>query len=146
MAKLMTMHACFLLRTGLAFLAAGLIATGSATAADDKAKPRPVSAAEESVTLNFVNADIEAVIKAVCRSPAKISCSIRASKARSTSFRPSRCRTSLAYHVFLSALRLQGFAAVEDNGVTKIVPEADAKTQAGPDAQRQQAGRRATRC
>ena len=31
----------------------------------------------------------------------------------------------------MSALRLQGFAAVEGNGVVKIVPEADAKQQGG---------------
>jgi len=34
---------------------------------------------------------------------------------------------SMAYDTLLSALRLQGFAAVESNGVTKVMPEADAK-------------------
>ena len=34
---------------------------------------------------------------------------------------------SLVYPTLLSALRLQGFAAVEGDGVVKIVPEADAK-------------------
>jgi general secretion pathway protein D len=33
--------------------------------------------------------------------------------------------------VFLSALRLQGYAAVEDRGVVKIIPEADAKLHPG---------------
>ncbi|MFA6310312.1 MAG: type II secretion system secretin GspD, partial [Sterolibacterium sp.] len=33
-----------------------------------------------------------------------------------------------AYHFLLSALRMQGFAAVENNGVVRIMPEADAKT------------------
>jgi general secretion pathway protein D len=37
----------------------------------------------------------------------------------------------LVYEVFLSALRLQGYAAVEDRGVVKIVPEADAKLHPG---------------
>jgi general secretion pathway protein D len=36
------------------------------------------------------------------------------------------------YAVFLSALRLHGLAAIESGGVTKIVPEADAKQNAGP--------------
>jgi general secretion pathway protein D len=34
--------------------------------------------------------------------------------------------------VFVSALRLQGFAAVEDRGIVKIVPEADARLNPGP--------------
>src|SRR6185369_16949464 len=34
---------------------------------------------------------------------------------------------ALVYEVFLAALRLQGFAAVEERGLVKIVPEADAK-------------------
>ena len=38
---------------------------------------------------------------------------------------------SLVYPTLLSALRLSGFAAVEADGVVKIVPEADAKTQGG---------------
>ncbi len=39
---------------------------------------------------------------------------------------------SLVYPTLLSALRLQGFAAIESDGVVKIVPEADAKQQGGP--------------
>ena len=38
---------------------------------------------------------------------------------------------SLVYPTLLSALRLQGFTAIEGDGVVKIVPEADAKQQAG---------------
>jgi general secretion pathway protein D len=40
----------------------------------------------------------------------------------------------LVYPIFLSALRLQGFAAVEANGFTKLVPEADAKLNSSPTA------------
>src|SRR5262249_62174216 len=36
-----------------------------------------------------------------------------------------------AYDTFRSALRLQGFAAVERDGVVKILPEADAKLHLG---------------
>src|SRR5438093_8791593 len=39
---------------------------------------------------------------------------------------------SLVYPTLLSALRLQGYAAVESDGITKIVPEADAKQHASP--------------
>ncbi len=39
---------------------------------------------------------------------------------------------AFVYDVFLSALRLQGFAAIEDRGVVKILPEADAKLHSSP--------------
>jgi general secretion pathway protein D len=39
---------------------------------------------------------------------------------------------TVAWNQFLAALRLQSFSVVEANGLHKIVPEADAKLQAGP--------------
>ena len=62
--------------------------------------------------------------------------STRRSRARSTSSRRGRCPKSLVYPTLLSALRLQGFAAVEGNGITKLVLETDAKMQGGPVAPR----------
>ncbi len=38
----------------------------------------------------------------------------------------------LLYQILLSTLRVQGYAAVEEGGYVKIVPEAEAKTSAGP--------------
>jgi len=128
----MTMKASFLVRIGLAFLAGGLIAIGSATAADDKSNPRPVSAAEENVTLNFVNAEIESVIKAVSQITGKNFLLDPRVKGTINVVSGKPVPSSLAYPLLLSALRMQGFAAVEYNGVTKVMPEADAKTQAGP--------------
>ncbi len=40
----------------------------------------------------------------------------------------------LVYPIFLSALRLQGFTAIEEKGFTKLVPEADAKLNNSPTA------------
>src|SRR5215469_10580515 len=89
-------------------------------------------AAEESVTLNFVNADIEAVVKAVAEMTGrnfvldpKVKGVINIVSARPVP-------VSLVYPTLLSALRLQGFTAVESGGLTKIVPEADAKQNASP--------------
>ena len=132
MAKLMTMQASFLMRTGLAFLAGGLIAIGIATAADDRTRPLPASAAEERVTLNFVNAEIESVIKAVSQITGKNFLLDPRVKGTINVVSGKPVPSSLAYPLLLSALRMQGFAAVEYNGVTKIIPEAEAKTQAGP--------------
>jgi len=89
------------------------------------------TAADETVTLNFVNADIEAVVKAVAEITGRNF--VIDPKVRGTvniiSARP--VPKSLVYPTLLSALRLQGFAAVEGDGVVKIVPEADAKQQGG---------------
>ena len=88
---------------------------------------QPGLAAEDTVTLNFVNADIEAVVKAVSEITGRNF--IVDPKVKGTvnivSARP--VPRSLVYPTLLSALRLQGITAVEGNGVTKLVAEADAK-------------------
>src|SRR5215471_9114459 len=103
-----------------AFLAALLLGAG------------PLRAADEMVTLNFVNADIEAVVKAVAEMTGrnfvldpKVKGTINIVSARPVP-------VSLVYPTLLSALRLQGFTAVESGGLTKIIPEADAKQNASP--------------
>jgi general secretion pathway protein D len=85
----------------------------------------------DTVTLNFVNADIEGVVKAVSEITGKNF--VLDPRVKGTinivSARPMP-RTQV-YEVFLSALRLQGYAAVEERGVVQIVPEADAKLHPG---------------
>ncbi|HTP46538.1 MAG TPA: type II secretion system secretin GspD [Casimicrobiaceae bacterium] len=92
----------------------------------------PARPADDAVTLNFVNADIEAVVKAVAEMTGrnfvldpKVKGTINIVSARPVPI-------SLVYPTLLSALRLQGFAAVETDGLTKIVPEAEAKQHASP--------------
>src|SRR5262249_4234689 len=88
-------------------------------------------AADETVTLNFVNADIDAVVKAVAEITGRnfvIDPRVKGT-VNIVSSRP--VPKSLVYPTLLSALRLQGFAAIETNGIVKIVPEADAKQQGG---------------
>jgi general secretion pathway protein D len=87
------------------------------------------SAADDTVTLNFVNADIDAVVKAAAEITGrnfvidpKIKGTINIVSARPVP-------RELVYPTLLSALRLQGIIAVEGNGVTKLVLEADAKQQ-----------------
>jgi general secretion pathway protein D len=86
---------------------------------------------DDPVTLNFVNADIEAVVKAVAEITGrnfvvdpKVKGTINIVSARPVA-------RALVYPTLLSALRMQGFTAVEGEGVVKIVPEADAKQQGG---------------
>jgi len=93
---------------------------------------RPAFAqAADTVTLNFVNAEIDAVVKAVAEITGKnfiVDPRVKGT-VNIVSARP--VPRSLVYPTLLSALRLSGFAAVEADGVVKIVPEADAKTQGG---------------
>jgi general secretion pathway protein D len=86
----------------------------------------------ETVTLNFVNADIDAVVKAIGEITGRnflVDPRVKGT-VNIVSARP--VAKALVYPTLLSALRMQGFAAIEADGVVKIVPEADAKTQAGP--------------
>jgi general secretion pathway protein D len=93
---------------------------------------RPAFAqAGDTVTLNFVNAEIDAVVKAVAEITGKnfiVDPRVKGT-VNIVSARP--VPKSLVYPTLLSALRLSGFAAVEADGVVKVVPEADAKTQGG---------------
>jgi len=83
------------------------------------------------VTVNFVNAEIEAVSRAFA---AMIERNIVVDpRVRGTitvySEQPQSIRD--AYSSYVSALRGLGFAVVEAGGLLKVVPEADAKLQAG---------------
>jgi general secretion pathway protein D len=93
---------------------------------------RPAGAADEPVTLNFVNADIEAVVKAVAEMTGRNFVLDPRVKGVINIVSARPVPASLVYPTLLSALRLQGYAAVESDGVTKIVPEADAKQHASP--------------
>ena len=89
------------------------------------------SAADEPVTLNFVNAEIDAVVKAVAEITGRNFVVDPRVKGTINIISSRPVPRSLVYPTLLSALRLQGYAAVEGDGVVKIVPEADAKQQGG---------------
>jgi general secretion pathway protein D len=86
-----------------------------------------VHAEEEQVTLNFVNADIESVVKAVGVITGKNFVIDPRVKGTVNIVSSKPVPRTLTYQILLSALRLQGFSAIEGQGVVKIVPEADAK-------------------
>lgn len=82
---------------------------------------------EETVTLNFVNADIDSVIKAVGMITGRNFIVDPRVKGTVNIVSAKPVARNMTYQILLSALRLQGYAAVEADGVTKIVPEPDAK-------------------
>jgi general secretion pathway protein D len=106
------------------FLAAAVVAALLVT--------QPLRAADDAVTLNFVNADIEAVIRAVGEMTGRNFVLDPRVKGVVNIVSATPVPRALIYPTLLSALRLQGLAAVETAGVTKILPEADAKQQGMP--------------
>ena len=83
------------------------------------------------VTVNFVNADVEAVTRAFAAMidrPIVVDPRVKGS-ITVYSEQPQSIRD--AYASYLSALRGLGFSVVEAGGLLKVVPEADAKLQAG---------------
>jgi len=84
------------------------------------------------VTLNFVNADIEGVVKVVSEITGKNFVLDPRVKGTINIVSSKPMARAAVYEVFLSALRLQGFAALDDRGIVKIVPEADAKLHRSP--------------
>lgn len=86
----------------------------------------------DQVVLNFVNADLESVVKAVGQATGKnfvIDPRVKGSVNLVTEQPVSRAQ---ALETLGAVLRMQGFAMVESNGFTKVVPEADAKLQGSP--------------
>ena len=97
-------------------------------------RPRPAAAARfrgAPVTLNFVNADIEGVARAmaaILRQQFVVDPRVRGTI---TLYSEEPLTPREAYLNFLAALRGLGFTVVEVGGIFKVVPEADAKLQTG---------------
>ncbi|MEN9376057.1 MAG: hypothetical protein RL710_1214, partial [Pseudomonadota bacterium] len=83
----------------------------------------------EPVTLNFSNADIEAVARAMAGITGYNVVVDPRVKGTITLVTEKPVNRTVAMNQFLAALRLQGFTMVESAGLFKVVPEADAKLQ-----------------
>jgi len=85
----------------------------------------------DPITLNFNNAEIEAVARTIALiSGMNVVVDPRV-KGTITLVTEKPVSRSVAMAQFLSSLRLQGFTMVESAGLLKVVPEADAKLQSG---------------
>ncbi|MBB5467856.1 general secretion pathway protein D [Paraburkholderia sp. CI2] len=104
-------------RVATALLVAGLITAQTAQA---------------EVTLNFVNADIDQVAKAIGAATGKTIIVDPRVKGQLNLVSENAVPEDQALKTLESALRMQGFALVQDHGVLKVVPEADAKLQGVP--------------
>ena len=94
--------------------------------------PLPASAAEETVRLDFVNADIDAAVKAIGEMTGRSFVVDPRVKGTVNLVSGRPVPKSLADPMLQSALRAQGFVTVEGPGYVKIIPEADGKTNPTP--------------
>lgn len=87
--------------------------------------------ASEPITLNFANAEIEAVARAMAAITGRqivVDPRVKGTINLSTD---KPVPPAAAYNQFLATLRLSGFTVVDSAGLLKVVPEADAKLQGG---------------
>jgi len=83
------------------------------------------------VVMNFVNADVEAVTRAIAamiERPILVDPRVRGSI---TVYSEQPQSVADAWQTYIAALRGLGFSVVESAGIYKVVPEADAKLQTG---------------
>jgi len=90
------------------------------------------SPSANQATLNFVGADIESVIKAIGHYIGTTFIIDPRIKGTINVISEKPVTKAQAFRLLTSALRLQGYTVVAGDGFTKVVPEADAKLQAGP--------------
>ena len=83
----------------------------------------------EPITLNFVNAEIDAVARTMATITGRNVVVDPRVKGVMTLITERAVTPSVAYNQFLATLRLQGFTVVEAGGLDKVIPEADAKLQ-----------------
>jgi len=88
---------------------------------------RKVKSSEDYVTLNFTNIDINALIKVMSELTRRNFILDEKVTGKITIMTPTKMSPDEAYQVFLSALEIKGFTAVEDGTITRIIPTASAR-------------------
>ncbi|KJZ49937.1 type II secretion system secretin GspD [Pseudomonas marginalis] len=86
----------------------------------------------QPVSLNFVDADIQAVVRGLSRATGRQFLVDPRVTGSLTLVSEGEVPAHQAYDMLLAALRMQGFSVVDVGGVAHVVPEADAKLLGGP--------------
>ena len=86
----------------------------------------------QPVSLNFVDADIQAVVRGLSRATGQQFLVDPRVTGTLTLVSEGAVPARQAYDMLLAALRMQGFSVVDVGGVAHVVPEADAKLLGGP--------------
>jgi general secretion pathway protein D len=114
-----------------AAVAAAMLASSLLPASIAFAQGATARARGDAVTLNFLNADIEGVARAMSAILKQQFIVDPRVKGTMTLYSETPLTPRDAYATFLANLRGLGFTVVEVGGLYKIVPEADAKLQTG---------------
>jgi len=111
-----------------ALLLAGLLSVGAVSAqqaippAPDKPEPQKAGrAGDDFITLNFSNIDIAALVKVMSEFTRKNFILDEKVTGKVTLMTPTKVSPEEAYQIFLSALEIKGFTAVEDGKIIRIV-------------------------
>lgn len=96
-------------------------------AAANAAETRKIKPGRDFIALNFTNIDISALVKVMSELTRKNFIIDEKVAGKVTLMTPTKISQEEAYQVFLSALEIKGFTAVEDGMVTRIVPTAMAR-------------------
>ena len=118
----------------LAVFIALMGSVASSSAQNRQTLPAPPSVASRSgapVTLNFINAEIEAVARTMAVISGRNVVVDPRVKGNMTLVTAVPATPTQALRLFSAQLRTQGFALVESYGLFLVVPEADAKLQSG---------------
>ncbi len=110
----------------LAACASSLIANGSAGAQE-----RPSAAQGDHVTLDFANAEIDAVARTMATITGRNVVVDPRVKGTMTLTSTAPVNAAQALRLFQTQLRTQGFSLVENNGIYLVIPESEAKLQSG---------------
>ena len=98
------------------------ILLGSATLLPTAATQSYAQTPAESVKINFRDADVRSVIESVAELTGRSFVLDPRVKGKITIISPQPIEMSLLYQAVLSALQVQGFQAIEDGAVTRVVP------------------------
>lgn len=102
---------------------------------DDKNPPSRGAANQDSgqrTTLNFNEAELHGVVRALAQFTGRNFVVDPRVRGQLTLVSEAPVDPDTAYSMLLGALRMQGFAVIDVDGVNRVVPEADAKLQGGP--------------
>ncbi len=116
-----------LLLAGLLGVSAAYAQPATPPAADQQDLPKINRAGDDFITLNFSNIDIAALVKVMSEFTRKNFILDEKVAGKVTLMTPTRISPDEAYQIFLSALEIKGFTAIEDGRIIRIVTTASAR-------------------
>lgn len=119
-----------LLSIAVASMGLGLGIAGHAQNLNVQSQKMPQNSQEGRFALNFVNAEIDAVVRAIGSFTNQTFVVDPRVRGTISLVSPEPLNAEDAKNALLAALRLQGFTIVESGGVARVLPENDAKVQA----------------